>query len=336
MAFSQDKPLTVSGFVDVYYGYDFAKPTNNSRQSFLYNHTRLNEVNLNLGFLKAAYQNKNVRANLAVGIGTYMQYNYAAEPNALQHIFEANVGVKVGENTWVDAGILPSHIGFESAVSKDCWTLSRSILAENTPYFETGVKLTNSPSDKLTLSVMYLNGWQRIRRVDGNSTPAFGTQLIFKPNDKITLNWSTFVGNDKPNVSRQMRYFNNLYGIFQLNKKVGLIAGFDYGIEQKSYKSTKYSKWLSPVLIAKIQLSEKWNLAGRAEHYKDAEGVIITSKINGFDIFGFSLNADYQVFENVLWRIETRNLNTTKEHIARGLSRYNTNFSLLSSLALSF
>ena len=32
------------------------------------------------------------------------------------------------KNLWIDAGILPSHIGFESAVSKDCWTLQEVYL----------------------------------------------------------------------------------------------------------------------------------------------------------------------------------------------------------------
>ncbi len=44
---------------------------------------------------------------------------------------------------------MPSHIGFESAVGSDCWNLTRSILAENSPYFESGIKLnyTNKKQD---------------------------------------------------------------------------------------------------------------------------------------------------------------------------------------------
>jgi hypothetical protein len=36
---------------------------------------------------------------------------------------------------------MPSHIGFESVISADCWTLTRSLLAENSPYYETGMRL---------------------------------------------------------------------------------------------------------------------------------------------------------------------------------------------------
>lgn len=58
---------------------------------------------------------------------------------------------------------MPSHLGFESAVGIDCWNLTRSILAENSPYYETGIKLnyTNKKQD-LYIAFHLLNGWQKI------------------------------------------------------------------------------------------------------------------------------------------------------------------------------
>lgn len=147
------------------------------------------------------------------------------------------MGIKISKskNLWIDAGILPSHIGFESAISKDCFTLTRSMLAENSlPIMKREPRVSyTTDNGKWFLSGLILNGWQRIQRVDGNSTIAFGHQLTYKPNDKITLNSSSFIGNDKPDVQKQMRYFHNLYGIFQVNNKWALVAGFDIGAEQK-------------------------------------------------------------------------------------------------------
>ena len=81
----------------------------------------------------------------------------------------------------MDIGIMPSHIGFESAVSKDCWTLTRSMLAENSPYFESGAKLSYTTNNgKLQFSVLALNGWQRITRVEGNSLMSWGTQVYIQ------------------------------------------------------------------------------------------------------------------------------------------------------------
>ncbi len=90
---------------------------------------------------------------------------------------------------------MPSHIGLESAIGKDNWTLTRSLLAENSPYFESGVKLSyTTNNNKLTVSALALNGWQRITRLEGNSLMSWGSQIFYKPTENLTLNYSTFIG----------------------------------------------------------------------------------------------------------------------------------------------
>ena len=92
---STKSKIVISGYVDIYYGYDFGNPSNHERPSFIYNHKRTNEVNLNLGYLKAAYQTERVRASLALMAGTYAQYNLASEQGLLKNIYEANAGIKL-------------------------------------------------------------------------------------------------------------------------------------------------------------------------------------------------------------------------------------------------
>lgn len=334
-------PLKISGYAEVYYQYDFNNPENNTRPGFVYSHNRNNEVNLNLGFVKANYETEKFRANIALGAGTYMNVNYAAEPGVLKNIYEANIGVKISKNKnlWIDAGVMPSHIGFESAVSKDCFTLTRSILADNSPYFESGAKISyTSDSGKWFLSGLVMNGWQRIQRVDGNSTVAFGHQLTFKPNEKITLNSSSFIGNDKPDSIRQMRYFHNLYGSFQISQKFAFIAGFDIGAEQKAKGSEQYNVWYSPVLIAKYAPTQKLNFAVRAEYYSDEKGVIIaTGTENGFKTFGYSFNADYWILPNLVWRTELKNLSSKDDIFLNRDNILKSNSpSVVTSLAVSF
>ena len=71
-ASAQDDPkIKVTGYIEMYYGYDFNKPENSTRPGFIYSHNRSNEVNLNLGFIKANYDSGTVRANLALMAGTY-------------------------------------------------------------------------------------------------------------------------------------------------------------------------------------------------------------------------------------------------------------------------
>jgi hypothetical protein len=331
--------LTISGYGEAYYQYDFNKPADNNRPGFIYSHNRHNEFNINLAFIKAAYSANRVRANVALAAGTYMNANYSAEPGVLKNIFEANAGIRIGKkNLWLDAGICGSHIGFESAISKDCWTLTRSILAENSPYFESGAKLTyTSDNGKWLLSGLALNGWQRITRVSGNSLMSWGTQLQFKPTDKILLNSSTFIGTDKPDSARLSRFFHNFYGIFNVTDKFGITAGFDIGTEEKAPGSNSSNTWYSPVLILKYVFNDKWAIAARGEYYSDENGVIIaTGTPNGFKTTGFSFNIDHSPAKNALVRLELRNLGSKDDIFVNppGVTANTTYFT--TSIAVSF
>lgn len=344
--------LTVSGYVEVYYSHDFSAPkTTQERPGFLYNHKRNREVNVNLALIKGAYVSDAgaghpVRANLAIQVGTYAQYNYAAEQGLVKNIFEANAGVKLSgkKDIWLDAGIFSSHIGFESAISKDCWTLTRSILAENSPYYLAGAKVTyNTSNSKWTLLGSVLNGWQRIAKLPGYSGPSVSTQVQFRPSSKVTLNWSTFIGSDRPDSLKQGRFFNNFYAIINPAGKFGVILGFDIGSDRKPFVSGNRRAgdgsyvWYSPVVIARLATSDKSYLAGRIEYYDDKNGVIIaTGTPNGFQTWGYSLNYDYAIFSNALFRIEGKIYNSKDTIFETNSSPSRTNASLTTSLAVSF
>ena len=340
ITFAQDTTvLKISGHLETYYSYDFNKPANNSRPSFIYSHNRNNEVNVNLAFIKANYQTERVRGNLALALGTYMSANYAAEPDVMKNAFEANAGVKLSKNAnlWLDAGVFGSHIGFESAISKDCWVLTRNISSENTPYYETGAKLSyTTDNQKLTATLLYLNGWQRIKRLDGNSKPAGGLQLTYKPSDKITLNYSNYLGYEGEDALRTQRFYHNFYSVVQLSDSFGLTAGFDYGTQQIAKGSDEKKEVLAPVIIARYAFAPNWAIAGRYEFYKDKQAIIIASEnVNGFKVNGYSLNVDYSPFKQTLLRLEGKVYQGDGQFV-RKESTVDYNSSITTSLAISF
>lgn len=336
----QQKPnVCVSGFADIFYIYDFNQPQGTERQAFLFNHNRHNEFNLNLGLIKFGLEHSKYHANFAIQTGTYANDNYAAEPVLLRNIHEANIGISLNRenNLWIDAGVFSSHIGFESAISMDNLTLTRSLLAENSPYFLTGAKLTFNPNNKWEIVGLIVNGWQRIQRLEGNSLPSFGTQVNYSPTEKLTLNWSTYIGTDDPDTTRRMRYFNNLYGQIQISEKVDLIVGFDIGTQQRLKGSSTYDFWFSTIFIAQYSINSTWKTAIRKEYYQDETGIIIpTVAMNGFQTTGLSLNLDYSPTQNIICRIEGRWLNSryhvfeTKNYMAKN------NFIIGVSIAIKF
>lgn len=136
-----------------------------------------------------------------------------------------------------------------------------------------------------------------------------------------------------------MRYFHNFYGQFQLTEKFGFIVGFDIGAQQTAKGSSAYDIWYSPVLIAKYAPSEKLAFAARAEYYSDEGEVIIsTGTPNGFQTFGYSVNMDVRVLENVLWRLEARTFNSQKDNIFldRNQIAVRNNYFVGTSLSIAF
>ncbi len=165
---------------------------------------------------------------------------------------------------------------------------------------------------------------------------SWGTQIQFKPSDKVLLNYSSFIGTDKPDSARLLRLFHNLYGIITLNNKISLTLGFDIGTEEKS-TGNGVNTWYSPVGILKYTFNHKWALATRAEYYRDINGVIIVKETpNGFQTTGYSLNIDYAPAKNALIRLEVRNLSSKDKIFVKenGMTRNNT--FITTSIAISF
>jgi hypothetical protein len=325
----------ISAFLDVYYGYDFVDQMGvENRLPFLYNHTNQNRMGINLALVTLGVKTDYLRANLGIQQGTYARDNYANEPELFQWIHQANVGVALDNErkVWIDAGVLPSHIGFENAVSTENLTLSRSIIAENSPYFETGVQLSWQKDERWYFAFLYLNGWQRIRAIPGRNRPSFGTQATYTPNENIKLNWSTFIGTDQPLEAETMLYFTNFYGDFKLGEGWRLIAGLDGGRRALAFDLDR--NWWGMSAILQRQFSEKIASALRFEYYNDPFQAIATSLIDqGIQTSGISLNGDWKLGKIATFRLEGRWLTGPVLGIDSGNS---DNYFLLGSFALSF
>jgi hypothetical protein len=234
-----------------------------------------------------------------------VQSNLAVEPVLLKNVLEASAGTRFGQKLWIDFGIFPSHIGFEGIVSKDNWNYSRSLLADYSPYYETGLSITATMSEKLTMRGLVMNGWQNIAETNGDK--AGGTQLQYRPSSSLLFNWSSFVGNEMPDsLASQLRIFNDFYIQKQFSDKSSVAVVFDIGL-QKQAGGDSYDAWHAASLMAKQTLNARWALAGRVEYYMDKEGIIVpTGTPRNFQVASASVNLDYAPASNLLWRLEAR------------------------------
>ncbi len=294
-----------SGYVDIYYLYSLNKPHTNDYSSYAYAYNRHDELNLNLGFVKAAFQGDRVFASFALQSGSYAKANYAAEPSEYRSIAEANLGFKLNDKITIDAGVLPSHIGIESATGSDCYNLTRSINADGSPYFETGARIKYAVNENLEVSGLILNGWQTIE--ENNNDKSLGTQIYFSKNDKLAINYSTYYGNDVPKGSpKQPWFFHDLsieiQDIFP-NFKAVLVVDQMY---KNQLTGGGYDQMTTGVLQGYYE-AKKFGIGVRVEHYNDPNEVVNSSgTTNGFQTTSASLNLDFPIKEKMLWRIEGR------------------------------
>jgi len=326
-----DKNLVLSGYLEAYYSYDFNRPQNNLRPGFLFNFNRHNEFSINLAVLKAAYQRDRIRGNLALMAGTYAEYNLAREPTWAQYINEASLGIKIHEKVWFDVGVMPSYIGFESWYGRDCINLTRSILAENSPYFFTGGKFTYSPNPTWEIQLWLTNGWQNIVRNEKNKSLGIGAAIKFMPSEFFTINYSNYFGNENPQPVRLNRFFNNFYINFEKGQWTAII-GADYGVQQTL--ANGLDSWVGLIASLKKRLGNKFALAGRGEYYSDPNAIILT---DGIKVSGISSNIDFNISKSTLLRIEARHFISPETIFSLpdgGLSQ--RNFALTGSFAVWF
>lgn len=334
-AIADTPKVTLKGFLDTYYGESFNNHASDRRPPFLYNHIRTGEAAVNLALIQADLDGGWYRGSLGLMAGTYSQENLAIEPNALQHIFEAYAGVALNQKRtlWFDLGVFSSHIGFEGAISADNPTLSRSLMAENSPYYLAGGRLTWKPDEQWELAAFILNGWQRIQPLEGNSLPGFGTKVAWKPHDRLTLNWSTYAGSEFPDEQRRLRYFNNLFAQVLLTSNVSLFLGFDIGWQERA--TVGHDTWWSPNMIVRWKLDDRWATAFRVEHFNDGAGAIVGLP-GGTSLTGFSLNLDREIHKNILFRIEARHLSNRTPAFQDGGSLVRNDTSVLTSISFRF
>lgn len=310
--------ITVGAYVDVYYGFDFNRPSDFERP-YCVSSPRHNEVNINLAYADFKYINDNVRAHFVPGFGNYINSNYAAEKGTLKNIVEANAGVKLFKNKeiWVDAGVLPSPYTNESAISKDHLMYTRSFAPEYVPYFLTGVKLS-TPLNKKIIGYWYLlNGWQSIQ--DANKQLSIGTQIEYRPNNRLLLNWNTYAGNESSRVNPDfgVRYFTDLYLIYNPEGKFSLSSCVYIGLQARkdSLGVSSQGQWWQANAIGRYRFSEKSSLSARIEYFEDASSVQITpvTGVSGFSTFSSGLCYNLKISNNAMFRLEGRSYFSQKK-----------------------
>jgi hypothetical protein len=206
--------VTLSALLDVYYAYALHRPIDDT----LIGSTttgRHNELNLLLATLGGEFVAGNAHATLNLQLGSTAtlvprndtsvnrgQYQLA---DAYRYIREAYAGYHWDALSGInlDAGLFMSYIGLYSYLNFENWGYQASYVSSNTPFFFQGLRLQLqlTPSTKLELWVV--NGWQAYATF--NDQPAYGFQLLVRPNSSFSVVTNGYAGFDTPNKAGRLR-----------------------------------------------------------------------------------------------------------------------------------
>lgn len=302
--------ISIGGYIDTYIGFCTENNASHSVPYFV-NANRNNELNINIAYIDFKYSDSNFRVRLAPGFGTYMDANYVNETGSLKYLLEGSVGFRINKkrNIWLDAGVLGSPYTNEGPISKDNLVYTRSIAPEYVPYYLSGVKLSMPLSKKINGYLYLLNGWQQI--IDMNNSKAIGTQIEFKPTDKLLLNWNTFIGDERSvfNPNYRLRIFTDLYAIYNPSEKWNFTSCLYFGNQEvKTITKSINQHWWQANIIGKYNFNSKHSLSGRVEYWKDPSQTIIVNPAitSGFSLGSASICYNLKANDHALVRFEAR------------------------------
>ncbi len=124
-------------------------------------------------------------------------YRYISEGYASYHLDVMN-GINI------QTGIFMSYVGLWSYYNFDNWTYQPSYVSSNTPWFFNGMRIQVFPTDKLKIEGWLINGWQSYGMF--NEQPGLGLQVLYRPNDTLSILGNQYYGADTLNTPGRMRY----------------------------------------------------------------------------------------------------------------------------------
>lgn len=292
--------LAFSGFLDSYAASDFNDPFTETRPyttQALYDE----EIRVNLAMLDSKLATDDVRGRIAIQAGDSVKSNYAGEDDRFwRYVQESTVGVKLSDRLWLDGGIYFAHVGFETFNSRDNWNYTRSLVAEFSPYYETGGKLTYQVADSVTLQTHLVRGWQNI---SSSAEPMYGLQLNYTPDSATQFTYANLLGHQFGGY----RTFHDFIVRRDITEDWSVAAQFDFGTQGR--EDDDRGSWHGWALLTRYKVAPQWSIGGRVERYYDPHQVIVTT-LSGeeFNVTGLSVNIDYEIQKGLFWRTEYRAL----------------------------
>ncbi len=321
-------PTTLSGFVDVYYGYNSNQPANRTTalRNFDINSSQFSLNMLELVADKAPDPTASrLGYHIALGFGQAMNLingGEVASPNAPgtpvlgppstitnfdQYLKEGYLEylAPVGKGLQINVGKFVTPAGAEVIETKDNWNYSRGLLFSwAIPYFHFGASAKYAFNSKFALTGYLVNGWNN--SVDNNSGKTAGFTAAWTPNSKFSLIQNYLAGPEQTNNNSDFRHLYDAVVTYSPNTKLSLMANYDYGHDRVLPGvglPTAPVWWTGLAGYIKYAFNDRWAVATRGEWFNDHNGFSTGTAQNTSE---FTLTLQRMIASKIISRLEFR------------------------------
>ncbi len=296
----------IGGYIDVYYARYTDSAGHGQPQKFGAIAPYSNNFGLNIAQLTGQYNAERLRATFTLQYGDLPTVAWSPVYNYIQ---EANAGVRLYKNLWLDAGFFKTHIGTEGLLPKDNICSSVSIITFYEPWWQSGVRLSwTGDKDKLYMALYGVNGYNQF--VSTNNKKAAGLAVTYNFSDNFSVGYYNLMSDDTPDSIpiSHWRLLNNLVINLVISHKLSALIGCDFIVQQNTLNGTGYAQAYSAIGTLKYQFLKKMAVYGRFEMFNDPQSFLAEPIVN-FKLMGGTFGIEYKPLANSFIRLEGRELN---------------------------
>jgi hypothetical protein len=299
--------IQVTGFVDVYYNWNFNQTSPEALRNFDIRHNSFSLNYAEVAVAKAPTEQSRAGFRMDFGAGDTANLVNSFEPGGtdfLKYVQQAYVSflAPAGNGLSIDFGKFVTPAGGEVIETKDNFNYSRGLLFSLAiPYYHAGVRAGYSFNDKVSLTGFLVNGWNNVE--DNNKDKTVGASLTVKPTDKATVIANYLVGNEQADDDdgSGVRNLIDLVGTYTATDKVSVLGNFDYGHDKVAGDTVD---WYGVAVGLKYQATPTFAFSPRYEIFNDPDGFATGQRQTLQEI---TLTAEYKIPAGFIARFEFRN-----------------------------
>jgi hypothetical protein len=279
----QNGPVTLSLYVDTYFGWQFYRPIDHT----VFPTTtapRHDEISLNLahlgmdvtgldGPIGRLYVQYGSTVETIAGQDTTTTRGFYLTNRLMQIVQQAAAGWHFHRLHGINAelGIFPSYVGLESYLTEENWAYTHAAMSDFTPYYFFGFRGQLFLTRRMKLELWAVNGWQTFG--EWHEARAGGYLWNWRPREWLSLVNSFYAGREAQGDPDSLRLYsdNNVqlryYSCTCVPRLLAVSVVADVGHE---HRGNAPSGWMGGSSIAqRVEWTDRWKSTLRLDVFAD-------------------------------------------------------------------